>query len=220
VLRARVARIVGSVMVAGRGADRERGDVAVPVARPGEIVGVLGDNGAGKTSLLETIGAAHQESAGRARGRRSRGHALIRQSTEYAPELPVARVFAMWRRVLPEWDDARARAFCDDIGMPLDRPVWKLSRGMRSAIGMAIGLGSGAALVLFDEPFSGVDRSVIAAFGRHLRLLIAGGDVAAVVTAAHPESLRGLADRVLLLVDGRVVEDSPATDSFFDGVQF
>jgi hypothetical protein len=57
----------------------------------------------------------------------------------------------------PNWDADLAAALVADFGLPLGRRVAKLSRGMRSALGIVIGLAARAEVTLFDEPYAGLD---------------------------------------------------------------
>jgi ABC-2 type transport system ATP-binding protein len=66
------------------------------------------------------------------------------------------------------WDHGFADALVNDFGVPLDRPMKKLSRGQRSAIGVIVGLASRAELTFFDEPYAGLDAVARHRFYDHL----------------------------------------------------
>jgi hypothetical protein len=57
----------------------------------------------------------------------------------------------------PHWSPELADALLADFGLPPGRAIKKLSRGMRSALGIVIGLAARADVTLFDEPYAGLD---------------------------------------------------------------
>jgi ABC-2 type transport system ATP-binding protein len=57
----------------------------------------------------------------------------------------------------PGWDSELAGALVSDFSLPPGRAVKRLSRGMRSALGIVIGLAARAEVTLFDEPYAGLD---------------------------------------------------------------
>jgi len=57
----------------------------------------------------------------------------------------------------PNWDAELAEALVAEFGLPPGRAVKKLSCGMRSALGIVIGLAARAEVTLFDEPYAGLD---------------------------------------------------------------
>jgi hypothetical protein len=57
----------------------------------------------------------------------------------------------------PNWDGELAEALLADFSLPAGRAVKRLSRGMRSALGIVLGLAARAKVTLFDEPYAGLD---------------------------------------------------------------
>jgi ABC-2 type transport system ATP-binding protein len=68
-----------------------------------------------------------------------------------------ATVLSFAERWRPNWDAAYADALIERFQVPTDRNVNKLSRGMKSALGVTIGLASRAPLTIFDEAYLGMD---------------------------------------------------------------
>lgn len=186
-------------------------------AGQGEIVLVVGDNGAGKSTLLDILAGRVDPTAGK---RRILGRSVhVRQDPPYPGELTVAQVLRTGPWGYDTWSVAQAVDLAAKLELPLDRQVWRLSRGMKSAIGMVIGIASQAPIMLFDEPFLGVDVRSARVFGDALRAEGAAGRVCIVATI-RPELLRGFADRIVVLRDGEVREDLPASDEVFETLEF
>src|SRR5262249_23609497 len=110
------------------------------------------------------------------------------------------------------WSEELARQLLADFALPLRRRIRKLSRGMRSAVGITIGLAARAELTLFDEPYAGLDAvarqlfydRLLADFAEHPRTLV--------LSTHLREGGRPRVGPVVCLARGGVVRDAPADD--------
>jgi ribose transport system ATP-binding protein len=221
--------------VKGLSLARRFADVDLEV-RAGEIVGLAGLVGAGRSEILETVYGARRPSAGSVEvdGRRLRPGsvpAAVRAGIGLAPEerksqgllldQPVYRnitVASLGRfSRLGFLDRAAERTRADELNRSLDvrpagveRPVRTLSGGNQQKVVLARWLLRDCRVLLLDEPTRGVDvgaRSEIYALVRSL----ADRGVAVVVVSSEVEEVLGLADRVLVVREGVVVHEGPAT---------
>jgi peptide/nickel transport system ATP-binding protein len=181
--------------------------------RAGEVVGVCGPSGQGKTTLLRALAGLHRPTAGRVwlggvdvwRGQRPRrprpGYVMpIFQdvSASLDPRWPV------WRSVA-EAGVTRAdveRIFAA-VGLDqhhLDARPARLSGGQRQRVGIARALAGNAALIVADEPTAALDPTVAAGVVRLLREVADRG--CAVVVASHDHArTNSYADRVLRVAE-------------------
>jgi heme ABC exporter ATP-binding subunit CcmA len=213
-----------SVSVAGvsRHFGRRRALSAISLtARSGEIVGLLGPNGAGKSTLIGVLATLVAPSSGEVRygGRSSReiGPALRRHIGLLAHELHLypelsarqnlsffAELYGLDRRAIV--DQALERAGLVDRA---DDALSNFSRGMRQRVALERALLHRPRLVLFDEPFTGLDDQAVGLVADRLRVLAADGCI--VFMATHDLDLAdGLVTRVALVRHGRLVSDEPA----------
>lgn len=204
---------------------------AAPVdltVRSGEVVGITGLLGAGKTELLtQVIGAAPlvggtMTLAGRPFRPGHPADAVAagigfvpedRQTQAEVPDwsvtanltLPDLRRYRRGRLLSPRAERAAARRAVADLSIVCagpDAPIWSLSGGNRQKVVVARWLAARSRLLILDEPFRGVDigaRADIAA------LLRSGAVEAAVVASSDPEEILEVADRVLVMSGGTVV---------------
>ncbi|WP_405430216.1 sugar ABC transporter ATP-binding protein [Micromonospora sp. NBC_00617] len=202
--------------------------------RAGEIVGIAGLVGSGRSELLETIYGARLAEAGTVRmdGKvlRPGVGAAVRAGMGMAPEErksqalllgePIYRnvtlaTFGRYAR-LGFTNAAAERAEADRIAETLelrprdvDRPVRTLSGGNQQKVVVGRWLLGGTKLLLLDEPTRGVDVGARAELYQVIRSLAAQGVGVLLVSSEVPEVL-GLADRVLVMREGRVVREAPA----------
>jgi heme exporter protein A len=189
--------------------------------RSGDILGLLGPNGAGKSTLIGMLATLVAPSTGEIRygGRpaHSLGSALRRRIGLLAhelylyPELSARQNLDFFARLYgldaaPLVDEALERAGLTERA---DDPVSDFSRGMRQRVALERALLHDPRLVLFDEPFTGLDDHAVSIVSDRLRQLAANGAI--VVLATHDLDLAdGLVTRVALVRGGRLVADEPA----------
>lgn len=188
----------------------------------GEVLGLIGPDGAGKTSILRVIAGLHRPTAGEVRvfGLPVWSHrrALL-QRVGYLPQrfalygdLTVAeniRFFALLRGI-GDWR-ARKDTLLARVGLApfADRAADQLSGGMKQKLALACSLMHAPELLILDEPTTGVDPVSRREFWRLLADLVAEGVTLLVATPYLDEAER--CSRVLLVHGGRVLaEGTPA----------
>ncbi|MFE9123898.1 sugar ABC transporter ATP-binding protein [Streptomyces sp. NPDC007148] len=205
--------------------------------RPGEIVGLAGLVGSGRSEVLETIYGARRPTAGQVlvNGRPLRPgsvRAAVRAGLGLAPEERKAQALLMLESVTRNvsvsslsrfsrggWIDRRAelgaaRASTRELSLRPDNPavpVRTLSGGNQQKAVLARWLLRGCRVLLLDEPTRGVDVGARAELYAVVRRLADDGLAVLLVSSEVPEVL-GLADRVLVLREGRVVHTAPARE--------
>ncbi|MEI5584158.1 MULTISPECIES: ABC transporter ATP-binding protein [unclassified Agromyces] len=187
----------------------------------GRIYGLLGRNGAGKTTVMQLLTGQIFPDGGTLEvfGRPPAEHAdvlrrlcFIAESQRYPEDFTPAHVFAAAPWFFERWDAAFAERLVADFRLPVKRRIKKLSRGQLSAVGVIVGLASRAPLTFFDEPYLGLD-----AVARHLfydRLL---EDYAehprTILLSTHLiDEVANLLEHVILIDQGRILLDRDAED--------
>ncbi|MGW0760658.1 sugar ABC transporter ATP-binding protein [Streptomyces sp. NPDC002814] len=204
---------------------------------PGEIVGLAGLVGSGRSEILETIYGARKPTSGQVRvdGRALRPgsvRAAVRAGLGLAPEERKAQALLMLESVTRNvsvssmsrfsrggWMDrgaelSAARAATRELSLRPDNPsvpVRTLSGGNQQKAVLARWLLRGCRVLLLDEPTRGVDVGARAELYAVIRRLADEGLGVLLVSSEVPEVL-GLADRVLVLREGRVVHEAPARE--------
>ncbi|MDM7458384.1 MAG: phosphonate C-P lyase system protein PhnK [Paracoccus sp. (in: a-proteobacteria)] len=209
---------------------------------PGEVLGIVGESGSGKSTLLACLAGHQQPDAGRViyDGRdvltlpEAERRKLARTEWAYVHQNPRdglrmgvsaganvgerlmatgARHYGRIRSVATDWLN-RVEIAADRID---DRPT-TFSGGMQQRLQIARNLVTGPRLVLMDEPTGGLDVSVQARLLDLLRGLVRDMGLSVVIVTHDLAVVRLLADRLMVMKSGRVVEQG-LTDQVLDDPQ-
>jgi osmoprotectant transport system ATP-binding protein len=199
------------------------GPLTFEVAR-GQFVALLGGSGSGKTTTLKMINGLVTPEAGAVRvdgARVGEGplYALRRkigyvfQDVGLLPHMTVGENIALGPR-LARWDRARSAARVAELLALVDLPPdagerlpASFSGGQKQRVGVARALAAGPGVMLMDEPFGALDPITRDGLGRDYRALHERlGLTTVMVTHDVTEALL-LADRVIVLGDGRILAD-------------
>jgi osmoprotectant transport system ATP-binding protein len=204
------------------------GPLSVSIAE-GEFVALLGGSGSGKTTSLKMINGLVTPSSGSVRvagrvvgeeplHRLRRRIGYVFQEVGLFPHMTVAANIGAGPR-LAGWDaeriGTRVAELLDLVALPPDageRLPATFSGGQRQRVGVARALAAGPAVMLMDEPFGALDPITRDALGRDYRALHERlGLTTVMVTHDVMEALL-LADRVLVLSEGRLLADGAPRD--------
>jgi ABC-2 type transport system ATP-binding protein len=100
----------------------------------------------------------------------------------------------------------------DEFNLPPKRAIKKLSRGMRSALGIVIGLAARAEVTLLDEPYAGLDAVARQLFYDHLLADYAVHPRTVLLSTHLIDEVADLLERVVIVDHGRIVLDANADD--------
>jgi ABC-type sugar transport system ATPase subunit len=215
---------VGSARLAARGLSGRRVSGVDVEVRAGEIVGIAGLVGAGRSELIRLLAGVQDTTGGDVLldGEPLRSVSGLRHKVGYIGEdrntslfrdfditgnmtLPSLKRFSRARMVRRRPEIAATREVVERIqikGNPTTN-VLGLSGGNRQKVLLGRWLMSGADVLLLDEPTAGLDPSARAEVHRLLRALV-DDDGAVVVAIAEPAELLALCDRVVVMREGRI----------------
>ncbi|WP_127819445.1 ABC transporter ATP-binding protein [Microbacterium sp. CPCC 204701] len=188
------------------------------------IYGLLGRNGAGKTTVMSILTAQNFATRGEVRvfGMDPYENAkvlsrmcFVRESQKYPDDAKPRHAFETARLFFPNWNQELADSLIDEFQLPMKRTIKKLSRGQLSAVGVIIGLASRAEITFFDEPYLGLDAVARQIFYDRLLEDYSEHPRTVILSSHLIDEVSNLIERVLVIDRGRIIMDE-STDAVRD----
>ena len=194
----------------------------------GGVLALLGPSGCGKTTLLRLIAGFEAPDAGSIE---LDGRTLVSEGVFVPPDKRrismVFQDFALFPHMnvranvafgLPRGADKRARVaellgLVDLEGLDARMPH-QLSGGQQQRVALARALAAEPEIMLLDEPFSNLDPSIRARVRAEVKALIHQIGITAVFVTHDQEEALSVADRVAVMMDGRILQSGPPADVY------
>jgi ABC-type polysaccharide/polyol phosphate transport system ATPase subunit len=187
------------------------------VIQPGEVVGIVGRNGSGKTSLLKTIAGATYPDGGRVEVS-GRTLALFAAGLGFRPQF-TGRENVKYGGLLLGFRRKQIDALLDvvaqfsELGEALDQPFFTYSSGMRSRLAFSLAISTPSDIVILDETLATGDSRFVTKCYRQINEMRKSGKTIVLVSHNLGEVAR-LTSRVLVLDQGRLIFDGDV----FEGI--
>lgn len=184
------------------------------LGKPAQVVALLGENGAGKTTALKILLGLIKPDYGSSTvlGMDSQIHGEeIRRKVGYVPDRPalyewmtIAEIGWFAAGFYPIGYEANYRKLIANFELPLNRQLKYLSKGMQAKVGLALAMAHEPSLLILDEPTSGLDPMVRREFLESMVDIAAAGRT--VLLSSHQiAEVERVADTVLILRKGKLV---------------
>ena len=183
------------------------------------IYGLLGRNGAGKTTAMSILTAQNFPTSGSVRvfgedpyenPRVLSRLCFVRESQKYPDEATARTAFQSAAMFFPNWDQELCERLIEEFQLPLKTNIKKLSRGQLSAVGVIIGLASRAEVTFFDEPYLGLDAVARQIFYDRLLEDYAEHPRTVILSSHLIDEIAHLIERVIVIDRGRIIIDQSA----------
>ncbi|KOV80303.1 ABC transporter ATP-binding protein [Nocardia sp. NRRL S-836] len=185
---------------------------------PGSVTAVVGANGSGKSTLLNVL-AGHLPPES--------GHAAVAGRVAYVPQhkpmykgFKVADVLRFGRRMNTRWDNDLADAWLTRFKVPRRLQIGDLSGGQRTHVTLALALGARPDVLLLDEPLSELDPLARRKVMSSLLTEVTDNGMTLVFSTHVVAEIGGVADRLLLMHDGRLIVDGDTDELLEDHVLY
>jgi ABC-2 type transport system ATP-binding protein len=185
----------------------------------GSITGFLGQNGAGKSSTIKMLLGMMRPTSGSGKifdlridhptqsiNIRKRA-AFVSEDKRLYDYMTVEQIIGFTRSFFPGWRHDLEKRLLKEFGLPLDRKIKKLSKGMRTQTALLLAFCRGAELLILDEPSEGLDPVNIE---KVLELLVgfASEGITIFFSSHQIFEVEQIADHVLIIDKGRLLVDS------------
>lgn len=131
---------------------------------PGQIVGLMGENGSGKTTFLKILAGVLADYSGEAviaghrPGAESKARVSFLPDASFLPDsISGNHAIVLYRDFFADFDEAKARDMIGFFGLDPAMKLNAMSKGMREKLQIALAMSRKAEVYLLDEPISGVD---------------------------------------------------------------
>ena len=195
--------------------------------RPGHIYGLLGSNGAGKSSLLHHISGLLFPDMGTCRvmefNPAHRKPAFLQQvfllpEEIYIPDIPIQKYLRTQAPFYPKFDTALFYSYLEEFNVPVENTLQGMSYGQKKKVMISFALATQAKVLLLDEPTNGLDIPS----KKQFRKIIAGSftEGQIILISTHQvKDLDSLIDYVLIMEDKKIIINA-AVDTITEKLVF
>jgi len=181
---------------------------------PGDVIGLIGRNGAGKSSLIESLLGFHTLDHGSVRlwdtpvrelqAQHKRRIALVTQRDELMEGLTGNQQITLISSFYDNWDAELTQRLLSTWELPTTRPIRSYSLGQRQRLAIVLALAARPQLLVLDEPVASLDPLARSQFLGEMRELIADPQRAVIISSHIVGDLEAMVNRVWLLDHGRM----------------
>ena len=181
------------------------------------VIGLVGENGAGKSTLFRLISGVYQSDAGSimvdgfdCQSKEAKARVFFLSDDPLTPHGMDALETLRFYQGLGNFDEEEFKTIISRFGLPMNRPIAStFSKGMRRQAFIALALSSTAPYLLLDEAFDGLDPLSLETIRKELIRKAKEGKTI-IISTHNVTVLHRLADRFLLLSNGRLTKDGDA----------
>ncbi|KNC19308.1 multidrug ABC transporter ATPase [Arthrobacter sp. RIT-PI-e] len=188
----------------------------------GAICGLLGRNGAGKTTMMSLVAGHDRPSRGEVLVHGEEpfenasvlsGISFVRDNQRYPDDYYLQHVLRIAPSFAPRWDADLAAELVARFRLPEGTPVKKYSRGQLSGVAIVLGLASRAPVTLLDEPYLGLDASARTLFHEILVRDVGEAPRTVLLSTHLIDESESLFSHVVLMDRGRIVVQTDADEA-------
>ncbi|RRK11268.1 ABC transporter ATP-binding protein [Lactiplantibacillus garii] len=183
---------------------------------PGQIIGVIGRNGVGKTTLFRTINGQYLADSGNITvdGQDLARHPQLKTELCFIDPLAnffrgttISQIKAYYQAAYPKFDTTKFNQLLNRYHLTENQKLRHFSKGMFGLFTIILSVATNAPYLFLDEPLDGLDVLVRKNILSILIEEVAGGQRSILIASHNLVELEGVIDRALMLKTGRIVND-------------
>lgn len=181
----------------------------------GAVVGLIGENGAGKSTVIKCIlGAVHPDGGQilfdgkeiRETCRKDRQKiAFVFDDTGLPLELDLGMLDKVLCRIYDKWDTAKFRSLIREFSLPRDKMLKDFSKGMKTKAAIAVAFSYDSDVLILDEPTSGLDPVVRDEIIEMIYNYNQNGDRSVLLSSHITADLEKICDYIVYIHEGRII---------------
>ena len=189
-------------------------DVSIKIPK-GTILGLIGENGAGKSTIINTILNIAKKDAGEIKIFNQDAYACERIIKEdiavvfdechFNPNFKVNVIGKMMAKIYKNWDQAIYLEYLERFNLPKNKKIKDFSKGMKMKLSFVVAFSHQPKLLILDEATSGLDPVVRDEILEILRDFIMDGEHAVLISSHITSDLDKIADYISFIHEGRLI---------------
>ena len=185
-------------------------------AYQGEIYGLIGYNGVGKTTLMKILSGIYRPDSGEvtAAGQTIYENVDVKKECFFMTEEPpifsgacMNRMRDFYKGYYPFWDDKVFKGLTDFFELDPTVQVERFSKGMQRQAGLVLAFSSSARYLFLDEAFDGLDETMRKSLSQMIKTYAVRNNAVMIVSSHNLNELEHLADRIGFINNGEMIFD-------------
>ena len=183
-------------------------------AEEGQVIGLIGRNGAGKSTTIKAIlgmicAQGDISVFGRAAAEQKEEIGYAGGGFRFYPQKTLKRIAQTVSSFYAGWNEARYRSLLQAFQLQEEKKITQLSEGMKVKFAIALALSHGARLLIMDEPTSGLDSLSREEICETMLDLVKNEGVSVLFSTHITNDLERIADDIVLLSEGKLLAAEP-----------
>lgn len=183
--------------------------------RPGQITGLVGENGAGKSTTFKLILGLIRDDGGtievfgkpiqQMAQKDKENMGVVLSDSGFSGYVTVKDLLPVMSSLYSKFDKDSFLKNCEKYKIPLNKKIKEFSTGMKTKLKMLVAISHEADLLILDEPTAGVDVIVRDEFMQMLQEYMANGQRSILISSHISTDLENLCDDLYMIHDGRII---------------
>lgn len=180
----------------------------------GSVLGIVGNNGGGKSTLLRILSGVFDADSGEVKinGQNIYNNPSVKGECFFIPDFPyfsnsatLENTAYLYRSLYPNWNENAFRQFCSVFPIDPDAKIIDMSKGMQRQAALILAISTCPRYLLLDEIFDGLDPVVRRLVKKILIDNVSANDMTVVIASHNLRELEELCDRICLIHKGKLL---------------